>query len=151
MRRDAKPLHLFLRYLDPLLVVPGIEVALHGQPRRCARRRDVVLAGFVAVKGPALPVLAYLAEQPVFYRVPLRGAGGIVRNRNLDAVFVAEIRLKEVLPGVAGGAIAAPVVGENQQVSRLGVSPSSHATRHPCRAGKDKRARGFFRNPVDLA
>jgi hypothetical protein len=44
----------------------------------------------VAAERAALPVLADLAEESVLDGIPLRGAGGIVTDRDADAVRVAE-------------------------------------------------------------
>ena len=46
-------------------------------------------------------------------------------NSDGEAEFIAEALLDLVLPGTAGGGIAAAGVGQNQQTLRAGVAPTA--------------------------
>ena len=63
------------------------------------RRPDVLQDGLEAVEGAAGPVEAEEAEQAMFNRIPLAAAGGEMRDRDPQAVGIAEGVLERVFPG----------------------------------------------------
>ena len=63
-----------------------------------ARRSNVIHDGFVTIQGLTLPVLADLAEQSVFDRIPFGRAGRVVADRDRDVVRVCQTGLNERLP-----------------------------------------------------
>src|SRR5438270_692497 len=66
------------------------------------------------------PVRADRAEQAMLDRVPLRAARRIVADGHGQSVPVAELVLELPFPDPRAGTIAAPAIGQDQQVARLG-------------------------------
>ena len=83
----------------------ALQVAEHGLPRR---------------EGMAGPVRADRTEQAMLDRVPLRAAGGVVADRDGQAVLVAELLLELLFPDPRAGAVAAATIREDQQFTRGG-------------------------------
>src|SRR3989337_641372 len=100
----------------------------------------------VAVERMARPILADLAEQAVLDGVPLGGAAGVVGDRDDQPVALAQSGLKPVLPGATGEPVAAASIGQDGEVTRLGVAPVAFDP-PPRLDGVDRELGGVVRGP----
>src|SRR5450756_2068121 len=103
--------------------------------------RDLDAGGVVAC-----PVPADLGEEAVLDRVPLRGGGWIVADGEREAEGIRQFALERVSPSVVGGAVAATVVGQDEQLGGLGVTgtafgPPPRRERVQCEVGGVVRLR----------
>src|SRR4051812_44935638 len=83
---DVEACHLLVSHLDPFRIAPRVQHAVHYQPacqpaRRCGRGNQIY-DGRMADERTASPSLGDGAEQAMLDRVPLRGAGRIVADRD---------------------------------------------------------------------
>src|ERR1035437_165730 len=96
--------------------------------------------GFVGVQWLAGPVSADLGEEAVFDRVPLRGGGWIVANGQHKSEGIRQFALERISPSMVGGAVAAAVVGQDEQLRSFGVTglaigPPPRGDRVQCEVG----------------
>jgi len=108
---DRKATHRTFRDSCASLVVLTNEMRTKAQARSGARGADVVEDSLVTVQRATRPVLADLAEEAMFNRVPLGGAGGIVGDGKGESVALTELALQPVPPGPARRGVAATGVG----------------------------------------
>src|SRR3954463_8692509 len=79
---DIEARHLLVANLDPLRIAPRVQHAVHGQPARRRGRGNQIHDGRMADERTASPSLGDVAEQAMLDRVPLRGSGWIVADRD---------------------------------------------------------------------
>jgi hypothetical protein len=58
----------------------------------------------------------------MFNRIPFRGAGGIMANRDFQPVLLTEIVPKVILPCCMGRTVAAAIVGKNENATSMGIT-----------------------------
>jgi hypothetical protein len=73
----------------------------------------------------ARPRFADFAEQPVFDRVPLRGAGGIMTNGDRQPQPIGQFLLKLLFEDPAARSVRATAIGFNEQVGCTGKALGS--------------------------
>ena len=101
--------------------------------------------GGVICQGLAGPVLADLTEDAVLNGIPFGGAGGVVADRHGQSKAVNELFLERTFPEPAPGPVAAPTVGQDQQLRGLPVTPSPLPA-PPLNNGVDRKLRGVMRS-----
>src|SRR3954453_6351556 len=79
---DIEARHLLVANLDPLRIAPRVQHAVHCQPARRRGRGNQIHDGRMADERTASPSLGDVAEQAMLDRVPLRGSGWIVADRD---------------------------------------------------------------------
>ena len=55
-------------------------------------------------------------------RIPFRGAGGIMANRDFQPVGLTEIVPKVILPCCIGRTVATPIVGKDENATSMGIT-----------------------------
>src|SRR4051812_2647213 len=79
---DIEARHLLVANLDLLRIAPRVQHAVHCQPARRRGRGNQIHDGRMADERTASPILGDVAEQAMLDRVPLRGSGWIVADRD---------------------------------------------------------------------
>jgi len=106
-------------------VVTTVQVGGDSQTGFRGSGADEVEDLLIAIEGLAGPVFGNFREESVLNRIPLGSAGGIVSNGDLEVKGIGELRLDFGFPGAATTAVAAAGVGENEQLTGLGVVKGS--------------------------
>src|SRR5947207_14513105 len=110
---QRKVFHFLSRYLFAFFVFLPQQTSTHLQSRQSRSGANVVEGRLKALQGLARPILADLAEQTVFDRIPFRGARGIVADRDGKSVGIYELLLQMVGPATRTNAVAAARVGQD--------------------------------------
>ena len=113
-------LNLLVCYLAASRVFPAIQAAGHLQPFGGRRARDQIDDRLIITKRFAAPIRGDEGEQPVFYLVPLAGAGREVTDGNRKARFIRQL-LQLQFPKAQPRAIAASAVCRDKQLPRLRI------------------------------
>ena len=138
----------FGRGFDLERVVLPIQIGSDLEARSCGGFADELEGLVVAGERLSGPVLADLTEQAALNRVVLGGAGGIVGNGDGKSELIAEALLDLVLPGATCGGIAAPGVGQDQQLLRVGVALTAF-TLPPATDGMEAKAEVSWETPTN--
>ncbi len=121
---DRQVAHLSVGDLYILLIALVNELCSHGEAGCGRGGADRVERGLVGVEGSSRPVLADLAEQSMFDRVPLGCARRVVGDRHTEAVALGELLLQAMLPRPTTGPVAAAAVRQDREFFGMGVSLS---------------------------
>ena len=146
MSNESQLLHFLVCHFDPRAVFLSDQASGHCQSLLCLGAPDVVQDRTIAVERAARPFLADFAEEPVLDDIPLGCTGGIVTDRNRDAVSVAQVGLDAFLPETASRAVTSTAVGQDQQPARARVSPPSLGA-PPSADAFDRELRRIVRGP----
>ena len=132
MAGKGECVHLVVGDLDACGVVAGQECGTDGESGFSARGADEVEDGFVGKQWLACKVLGDLGEQAVLDGVPLGGARWVMTDGDREPKAIGELGLKLEAPGATRRAVAATIVGQNEQLSGAGIreaplcKPPSH-------------------------
>ena len=139
---------LFVGDLDSGRVVPLVELGVDFEALSRCRVRDELDEDPVGGERATAPVHRDEAEQPVL-DVPLRGAGWVVTDRDLEAGRSGELGELD-LPCPDPVAVGPAGISTHEQARRIWVSEASHLG-PPTRDGGDGKAGGVgivaYRNP----
>jgi hypothetical protein len=113
---QTKLAHLFVGDFDTGREVFGDEMAFDGQSCGGDRFIDEFEDQRVVLQRDAGPVFADFAEESVFDGIPLGSAGGVVTDGDREPAGVHQAFLQRPLPGATPIAIAAPAIGQNEQM-----------------------------------
>ena len=103
-------LHLLIGNLLAFGILPLQQARSHRQPRLGGGSTKVAKHRFEAASGNPRPILAHLAEQTMFNRIPLGAACGVVRDDHSQAITIREVFLQLLFPHARTTAIAASAV-----------------------------------------
>jgi hypothetical protein len=148
MSNESQLLHFLVGHFDPRAVFLSDQASGHCQALLCLRAPDVVQDRTIAVERAGRPFLTDFAEEPVFDDIPLGCTGGIVTDRNRDAVSVAQVGLDAFLPEMASRAVTSTAVGQDQQPAHTRVSPPSFGA-PPSADAFDGELRRIVRGPIE--
>src|SRR5580704_16141261 len=109
----------------PKWIVFAIQPGSHFQAGGSLGGADELQNLLVAAQRLPCPVVADLTEQTAFDGVIFGCASGIVGDRNGKTESIAKLLLEAILPGAACGRVASPGVSQDQQASRVGITPAS--------------------------
>jgi len=112
---DMQARHLLVRHRAAPRVDVGKELCSHSQAGRRGRVADGVQQDGDAGQRRAGPRLANLTEEQMLDRIPLRGAGRVVTDGDLQPKRIREADLELLLPAPGTVAVAAAAVGQDEE------------------------------------
>jgi len=140
--------------LDPLLVGFGIERAGDREPGAGAGFADETQDGGIINERLSRPVLADLGEEPMLDGIPLGSAGGIMTDGDEKPEGIDELFLQGVFPEVGVCAVAAAVVGEDEQTGGIRIAETAFSAQPPladrCRGESRGVTRGADRHAAAI-
>jgi hypothetical protein len=122
---ETDPSNLLWGEFDSLGVAAGIEGAGNGEAGFGLGLADEANDGCMINERDAGPLLADLGEEPVLDRIPFGCAGGKVADGDKEPEGIGEPLLQGVFPQVGVSAVAAAVVGEDEQAGGLGIAATA--------------------------
>ena len=111
--------------LDAFGIAAGVEVTGHGEAGCGLGLADEANDGGMIDERDAGPLLADFGEEPVLDWIPLGGAGGIVADGDEQAKGIGESVLQGMFPQAGIGAVAAAVIGEDEQAGGFGIAAAA--------------------------